>query len=362
MPDYRSDIPYNDLPKLPPKGELETKAVLKKLSAASRAMGELKGLARTIPDQSILVNSLTLQEAKASSEIENIVTTNDALYKGFSASSGQIDPQTKEVLRYREALAEGLRSMRKRGLLTTNLFEKLVKKITLNDEGIRKVPGTTIQNKATGKPVYTPPEGERRIRELLGNLETYIHARDDHDPLVKLAVMHYQFEAIHPFGDGNGRVGRILNSLYLVQQELLDEPILYLSRHIIDHKARYYTLLRGVTEHADWEALVLFILEAVEATARSTRGRIESIRQLLEDTLEKARKDLPDRVYRKELIELLFHQPYTKTQFLVEAGIAERKTATEYLRHLEKAHFLKSEKVGREVLFLNHRLFNLLSE
>ena len=362
MESHSPEKPYNNLPKLPPRNDVETTRVLRKLSIASRALAELKGIAQTIPNQSILINSLTLQEAKASSEIENIVTTNDALYKAFSVSSSQIDPHTKEVLRYREAMAHGLRLMQKRGLLTTNIFEEVVKKITLNEEGIRRVPGTTVRNARTGDPVYTPPEGERLIRDLLANLETYIHSEHSTDPLLKLAVIHYQFEAIHPFGDGNGRVGRILNSLYLVHQGLLEQPILYLSRYIIDNRPTYYTLLRGVTESSAWEDWILYMLEAIEQTAVVTRNRIQAIRELLEELTSEANAKLPGRVYSKELMELLFQQPYTKTQFLVDAGIAERKTATQYLRELEKAGILRSEKVGKEVLFLNHRLMELLSQ
>ena len=359
---YKPGVPFNDLPPLPPQADLETKAVLRKLATASRALAELKGVARTIPNQAILINSLVLQEAKASSEIENIVTTNDALYKGFSASTAEIDPPTKEVLRYREALGHGLRLMQKRKLLTTNLFEGIVRRITLNEAGIRKVPGTLIRDERAAKTVYTPPEGEKKIRDLLANLERYLHATEHGDPLVKLGVIHYQFEAIHPFSDGNGRVGRILCNLYLVQQGLLDQPILYLSRYITENKDRYYSLLRGVTEKEGWEEWVLYVLEAVEQTARLTRDRIVSIRDLLEETLDKAKSSLPKRVYSKELVELLFYQPYTKTQFVVDAGLAERKTATVYLRELESAGFLKSEKVGKEVLFLNVKLFKLLSQ
>lgn len=358
---YIPGAPFNSLPLLPPQADLETRPILRKLATASRALAELKGVARTIPNQTILINSLTLQEAKASSEIENIVTTNDELYKGFSASTGAIDPATKEVLRYREALGHGLRLMQKKGELTTSLFEEVVRRITQDGAGIRKAPGTVIWDEKSGKTLYTPPEGEKLIRDLLANLEQYVGTTDHVDPLVKLGVIHYQFEAIHPFSDGNGRVGRILGILYLVQQKLLDQPILYLSRYIIEHKSRYYALLRAVTERGSWEEWILYMLEAVEQTARLTRDRIVLIRDLLEDTLVRARAELPKRVYSKELIELLFHQPYTKTQFVVAAGLAERKTATEYLRELEKAGVLKSEKVGKEVLFLNVKLFRLLS-
>jgi Fic family protein len=360
--DFNPAIPYNELPLLPPKAEIETKAILKKVAMAGRSLAELKGLGATIPDQSILVNSLVLREAKASSEIENIITTNDALYRAFTASSSDVDPATKEVLRYRAALWEGFCEMKKHGLLTTNLFIKLVQTIRENQAGIRAVPGTVIQNTKTGAILYTPPDGEFVIREKLKNLEEYIHADDGTDPLVKIAVIHYQFEAIHPFSDGNGRVGRIINSLYLVARRLLDVPILYLSKHIIDTKNDYYKLLRSVTAKGDWESWVLYVLDAIQTTAVETREKIVAIRKLMNQTLEAGQVKLPARVFSKELIEALFRQPYTKVQHLVDAGIAERKTAAVYLRELEKAGILRSHKSGREVLFLNVKLFQLLSK
>jgi Fic family protein len=360
--EFNPAIPYDDLPPLPPKPEIETKAVLKKVAMAGRCLAELKGLGSSIPNQSILVNSLVLREAKASSEIENIITTNDALYRAFTASSLNVDPAPKEVLRYRAALWEGFTDMKKHGLLTTNLFIKLVQTIKENQAGIRAVPGTVIQNTRTGAVLYTPPQGESRIREKLKNLEEYIHADDETDPLIKLAVIHYQFEAIHPFSDGNGRVGRIINSLFLIARQLLDEPILYLSKYIIDTKNDYYKHLRAVTTKGEWESWVLYMLDAIQATAVETREKVVAIRKLMNQTLEKGKVNLPAKVYSKELIEALFRQPYTKVQHLVEAGIAERKTAAVYLRELEKAGILRSHKSGREVLFLNVKLFQLLSK
>lgn len=222
------------------------------------------------------------------------------------------------------------------------------------------MPGTKIANSATGEVLYTPPEGVQVIRDKLKNLEDYIHAGDKVDPLIKLAIIHYQFEAIHPFFDGNGRAGRIINILFLVYKDLLDLPVLYLSKYIIENKNDYYRLLRNVTEKDKWEPWILFMLDAVEKTSAYTRDKIINIRSLLEKTLEDAKKRLPDRVYSKELIELLFHQPYTKSQFLVDAGIAERKTAADYLKELEKIGILKSKKIGKENLYLNVKLFNLL--
>lgn len=328
---FSPDKPFNDLPPLPPKGEMETKAVLKKAIFAGRALAELKGLGETIPNQAILVNSIILQEAKASSEIENIITTHDALFRAFTAKTSQIDPATKEVLRYREALWDAFRSLEDRPLLTTNLFIGIVQTIRDNMAGIRNTPGTKVANAATGEVVFTPPEGEDVIREKLKNLEDYIHAEDTIDPLIKLALIHYQFEAIHPFTDGNGRTGRILNILFLTSRGLLDLPVLYLSKYIIDWKSDYYHVLRRVTENQEWEPWILYMLDAVEQTALATKNKILAIRRLLVETIEFTKKNLPLRVYSKELIELLFHQPYTKGQFLVDAGIAKRQAAADYL-------------------------------
>ncbi|MBN1106434.1 MAG: Fic family protein [Deltaproteobacteria bacterium] len=353
--------PFNDLPPLPPNADVETKAVLKKAIAAGRALAELKGLGSTIPNQALLVNSLILQEAKASSEIENIITTNDALFRAYTAKAGQIDPATKEVLRYREALWEGYNTLTKRPVLSTNVFVRIVQTIRENQAGIRRVPGTTIANAATGKTLYTPPEGETIIRDKLKNLEEFIHAEDDLDPLVKLALAHYQFEAIHPFTDGNGRTGRIINILFLILHGLLELPVLYLSKSIIEGKNDYYRLLRQVTEKGSWEPWILFMLKGVEETAVFTRERISAIRALMMETMDRARKELPSRVYSMELIEVLFRQPYTKGQFLVDAGLAKRQTAAEYLKELEKIGILKAHKVGKEVIYLNVALYDLLS-
>jgi Fic family protein len=358
---FNPAIPYNSLPLLPPGVEVETKAVLKQVAAAGRSLAELKGLGATIPNQSILVNSLVLREAKASSEIENIVTTNDALFKAFTAASSDIDPATKEVLRYRTALWEGFTELKKHGLMTINLFIRLAQVIKESQAGLRVLPGTVIQNTRTGAVLYTPPAGESVIRDKLKNLEEYIHAEDETDPLIKLAITHYQFEAIHPFADGNGRTGRIINSLFLVSRGLLDQPVLYLSKYIIENKSEYYRLLHAVTAQGKWEEWILFMLEGIRVTAIETREKIVAIRTLIDRTLETGRTKLPGKVYSKELIELLFHQPYTKVQNLVDAGIAERKTAAVYLRELEKIGILRSLKSGKEVLFLNVKLFQLLS-
>ena len=352
--------PFNKLPLLPPQAETETQPVLRKAIAAGRALAELKGLGGTIPNQEILINSIILQEAKASSEIENVVTTNDELFKAISASSQAFDPATKEVLRYREALWEGFTELSKRGSLATNLYIKIYQTIKKTRAGIRNTPGTALANGA-GRIIYTPPEGEQVIRKKLKNLEDYIHSNDRTDPLIKLAISHYQFESIHPFTDGNGRTGRILNILYLVQQGLLDLPVLYLSGYIIQHKTSYYRRLRAVTEKGEWEPWLMYMLDAVEQTALQTRDRIIEIKALVQETLELAKERLPARVYSKELVELLFLYPYTKGSFIVEAGIAKRQTAAEYLKELEKAGILQSHRTGKEMLYLNVKLFELLS-
>jgi Fic family protein len=354
--------PYNDLPPLPPQVNVETTAVLKKAITAGRALAELKGVGETIPNQSILVNTLVLQEAQASSEIENIITSTDALFEAFSASDKEVDPATKEVLHYREALWRGYGLLKERGLLTTNLFIELVQMIKKNQAGIRSTPGTKVMNAGTGETVYTPPEGAGFLRDKLHNVEVFIHEeRDGMDPLIKLALIHYQFEAIHPFTDGNGRTGRIINILYLVQKDLLNLPVLYLSKHIIEQKADYYSLIRGVTERNEWEPWTLYMLDAVEQTAAFTRERIVRIRDLLAETLTECKERLPRKVYSEELIELLFHRPYTKVEHIVEAGIAERKTAAVYLSELERLGVLRKKKIGRENLYLNVRLYDLLA-
>ncbi len=354
--------PNNDLSLLPPSTNLEDKEILKKAIAANKALGELKGISLTIPDQSILINTLPFQEAQSSSEIENVLTTSDKLFQAFASQNESFDPQTKEVMRYREALWEGYNELKKKSnLLTTNLFIKIYRRIKQTDAGIRNTPGTRISN-SKGEIIYTPPEGENQIRALLKNLEEFIHNnKDGIDTLIKLAVIHYQFEAIHPFTDGNGRTGRIINILYLVQNKLLDLPIIYLSKYIIEHKNDYYRLLREISENNIWKEWIIFMLDAVEQTSRSTTQKIADIKLLLEKTTEDMKQRLPSRVYSKELVELLFKQPYCKVEFVVTEGIAKRQTAADYLKEVEKTGLLKSSKVGKEVLYLNKYLFDILS-
>lgn len=356
---YSPDKPHNYLPPLPPEADIETPQVLNAAIRANRTLGELKGKSESLPNPSMLVNSIVLQEAKSSSEIENIVTTNDKLFTALSAEDSHVDPQTKEVLRYRQALWKGVGKLDDKSL-SIELFIELMQTIKETDEGIRTEAGTVIANPNTRKIIYWPPDGEELIRNLLVNLEHYIHAEDGVDPLIKMAVAHYQFEAIHPFEDGNGRTGRLINILYLMDKGLLNHPVLYLSDAIISRKQEYYKLLRGVTEKGEWEPWILFMLDAVETTSCQTMERIGEIITLLDETLDLGRKKLPKRVYSKELIELLFEQPYCKVKYLVDRGIAKRQTAADYLRELEEIGILKSKQVGRENLFLNVRLYELL--
>lgn len=349
--------PYNELPLLPPETELETKAVLKQAIAANRVLANLRGLAARIPNQSMLIQSVVLQEARLSSEIENIVTTNDELYRAAADPDSRTDPQTKEVLRYRQALNTGFQALKHRPL-STNLFIEIVQEIKDIEIGIRKTTGTTLKN-VVGETVYTPPEGEHVIRDKLSNLEQFIHADDGLDPLVKMAIIHYQFEAIHPFEDGNGRTGRIINILYLVEQGLLDIPVLFLSRYIIANKSDYYEGLRKVTEEQAWEQWILFMLRALESTAQQTFEQVTRILDLMNQAQEKVQLHAPT-IYSKDLIEVIFRHPYTKIQFLVDANIAKRQTASLYLQTLSELGILRSHKQGREVYYINDALFDEL--
>ncbi|HEX4839541.1 MAG TPA: Fic family protein [Rhabdochlamydiaceae bacterium] len=356
---FDCQIPYNDLPSIPPNVELETPKVLKEAIQASRALAELKGASDLIPNQILLIQAIGLQEAKSSSEIENIVTTNDQLYLAFAQSGSNIDSETKEVLFYKDALWHGYKALTEDRLLTTPLFIELVQIINKTTEGIRTLPGTKLQNPLTKQVIYTPPEGESVIRDKLSNLEKFIYTNKDLDPLVKMAIIHYQFEAIHPFSDGNGRVGRILNILYLIHEKLLDLPILYLSQYIIAHKEAYYLGLRGVTMENRWEEWILFMLIGITETATKARLCILKIQALMQKTTETIKKNLP-RIYSKELVEVIFQQPYCKIRFLENAGIARRQTASFYLKELERFGILKSVKIGNEIYYIHTELYKIL--
>ncbi len=358
---YRSDKPYNDLPLLPPKGKIETVRVLKKTIAASRALSELKGAIINLPNPTLFIDTINLQEAQASSAIENIITTQDELFKASVAEKKIEDPATKEVIHYKDALWHGVKQLGKKPILHTNLFIAIMQIITESRSGIRNAPGTQLSNPTTKKIVYTPPEGEQVIRDKLKNLEIFINIEDDMDPLVKMGVIHYQFEAIHPFFDGNGRTGRIILLLYLKLTGLLDRPALYLSDYIIKHKNEYYSKLRNVTEKGDWENWILFMLDMIEETAKKGRKQIEDIEKVMNKMSAEIQRKLP-KIYSKDLLEILFRLPYTKRNFLEDAGLGNLKTVGNYLNELEKAGFLKSEQVGKEKLYLNYKLMQLLKK
>lgn len=353
------NLPYNDLPHLPPQADIETPAILKKAIAANRALAELKGAVKSIPNQGILVNGIVLQEAKLSSEIENIFTTNDELYRAAADEKITASPHAKEVLLYRQALWYGFNSLKIKPL-ASNLFIEIAEIIKGNHIGIRKVPGTKIAN-SKGEVIYTPPEGESVIRDKLGNLEKFLHDENGIDPLIKLAAAHYQFEAIHPFVDGNGRTGRIINILYLVEKGLLDTPILFLSHHILRSKSDYYVKLRSVTEQGSWADWIMYILEAIETTSLETQQRVFRIVSAMDEAKALIKEKAP-KIYSKDLIEAVFAHPYCKVRFLIDAGVAKRQTAASYLQKLEEIGLLNGVKIGREQYYINEKLIKVLSK
>jgi Fic family protein len=357
-PGWKPDRPYNELPRLPPAVDLETKPVLKQCITARAALAELKQAAELIPNPAMLINTLPVLEARASSEIENIVTTADKLFQHLHADAGA-DSATREALQYRHALLDGVKTLEMRPL-TARTAESICTKIKGVEMTVRKVPGTALANDATGEVVYTPPEGEARIRDLLADWERFLHEQETIDPIVRMAAAHYQFEAIHPFTDGNGRTGRVLNSLFLVEQGLLPLPILYLSRYIIANKAEYYRLLLAVTRESAWEPWLLYMLRAVEDTATWTTAKIAAIRALAAHTAEHVRRELP-KVYSRELVDVVFEQPYCRIANVVEAGIAERQAASRYLKALVSVGVLREQSFGREKLFVHPKLMSLLT-
>lgn len=347
---------------LPPATDLETKRILKRVNEANRELAVLKGYARTIPNQYVLINALCLQEAKDSSEIENIITTNDELYRAGLFERDIVSPQAKEVVNYAEALYEGFRLIRNGELLTVNNICAIQKILEKNDAGLRKQSGTTLKNAATGEIVYTPPQEYDVIIKLMSNLEQIINDDGnwpDIDPLIKMAVLHYQFESIHPFYDGNGRTGRIINVLYLVLKDLLDTPILYLSRYIISHKGDYYRLLQGVRESNDWENFILFMLDAVVATSKMTARTIQQIDAAMLSTKQQIKDEFS--FYSRDLVETLFLFPYTRIQHLQKQLGISRNTATSYLNKLHDAGILEKMVLGRNQYFINKELFRILS-
>ncbi len=344
---------------LPPNVELETNSVLKQLAKSNRSLGELKGYAEMLPNKNILINAITINEAKDSSEIENIITTHDELFKAMSGSKN-MSPAAKEVVNYRTALWHGYNSVEQNEMLTINMIIEIQQIIESNRAGIRKLPGTVLKNETTGETIYTPPSGEQEIKDLLSNLEKYINIENDNiDALIKLAVIHYQFESIHPFYDGNGRTGRIINVLYLVLKDLIDSPILYLSKYIIKNKQDYYRLLQEVTVKNNWEEWILYILKGIEITATETLELVKNINNSRERTIEQIKEKLP-KIYSKELVDLIFFEFYTKGAFIEKGLNVTRKTAASYLIALEREGFLSSEKIGREKIYLNNELFKIV--
>lgn len=353
--------PTYKLPPLPPPGDLETPAVLRALAQAHRRLAELKGRAASIPNQGILIDTLVLQEAKASSEIENIVTTQDELFQFGLFPDGPESPAAKEVANYRDALKRGHDSLfQTQGLLTNNVIIEMFRILKRTTGDFRATPGTALKNEATGALVYVPPQSASEIRDQMTALERFINddGLSDLDPLVKMAIIHHQFESIHPFPDGNGRIGRIINVLYLTRTGLLDIPILYLSRYITAHKADYYRLLQAVRDQGAWEAWLIYMLTAVAETAQQTLQLIEGMRQLMADYKRRIREE-HRRIYSQDLLNNLFRHPYTRIEFVqAELGVT-RQTAAKYLDQLAEAGFVEKRQQGRSNYYINTPLIGL---
>lgn len=366
--EIRKEEKYS-IPSLPLPYDLETKEVLKQLNRANRKLAELKGVAQTIPNERILISSLTLQEAKDSSEVENIVTTQDDLYRAELDPSRQfINAATKEVLFYREAINEGFRMVRNKDILTLNDIKHVQEILEQNTAGFRTTPGTQLKRENDGAVIYTPPQNGMTIVRYMSNLEQFIN--DDHlsqlDPLIKMAIIHHQFESIHPFYDGNGRTGRIINILYLVITGLLDLPVLYLSRYITHNKGEYYRLIQAIRDKntdnaAEWEAWILFMLKGVEVTAEDTISLVKNIGRLMAEYKNVIRPDFGSK-YNHELLNGLFYHPYTKIDHVVANMQVSRQTASKYLDRIVALGLLKKEKMGKENYYINTRLMNLFIE
>lgn len=339
--------------------KIETRTVLRKEAEVRQTLAELKGFAHVIPNQHILINAISLQEAQESSAIENIVTTEDELYKNLTLDTVEMDSAAKEVINYRKAVYKGCEMLQKRNLISVNDILEIQEIIIENNAGIRRLPGTSLINSATNKVVYTPPQDYNEISALLDNFCAYLN--DDGNSLWKMAVLHYQFETIHPFYDGNGRTGRILNILYLILKHYLDAPILYLSSYIIKNKEKYYALLREVREKDLWEDWILYILTGIEQTSKHTLKKIKAVKNLLETTLDGVRESCP-KIYSKELVEIIFENPYSKIDLLVNKMNINRKTASKYLKELEANNFLTHLQAGKETLYINTSLMNLLKD
>lgn len=363
---YKSNMghqtPYK-LSKLPPsKEKVETIATLRYACKAALAIAELKGIAQTIPNQKMLINAVVLQEAKDSSEIENIITSTDELYEALTSNLSLMKSEVKEVVNYRRSILLGYEILKHQGFIRVNDIVRMQGDLVENNAGIRSTPGTVLKNDQTGEIAYTPPQDKKDIEDLLSNfIQHYNETDSDISPLINLGILHHQFESIHPFYDGNGRTGRILNILYLILNELIDIPILYLSSYISKHKSEYYRLLNKVNKNDDWEEWILYMLKAVEETSRQTIKQIQAIRLQLEETILEVKSKAP-KIYSKELVENLFELPYTKIEFVVDKIGVERKAASRYLHKLKELGILDSKKVGKEVIFINKKLLELLKE
>jgi len=346
--------------KLPLQQDVETKEILKKSILANSALAELKGVSNIIPNSNILINSLALQEAKDSSEIENIITTHDELYKA-NLDIKNISHSAKEVQNYKNALLKGFGLVKENKLLLKRNIVEIQKELEQNDAGIRRQSGTNLKNAKTGEVIFTPPQSFEDIEELLINLEKYINEPNNIDPLVNMAIIHFQFETIHPFYDGNGRTGRIINILYLILNDLLDIPILYLSNYIIKHKADYYRLLQEVRTKDNWNEWIMYILDGVEQTSKETVLLVNDISALMKKTKQEIQEKLP-KIYSKDLIEILFSHPYTKIDFLVDELGLTRQTASKYLKELENIGILESIQIKNSKFYINLELFARLKK
>ncbi len=357
--------PTYDLPDLPPAAAIETPAVLKALARAHRYLAELKGRAATIPNQGILIDTLSLQEAKASSEIENIVTTQDELFQLNAFPENPGSPAAKEVARYRDALHHGFREqVRLGGLLTNNMIIAMFRLLKRTEGGFREVPGTALKNEGDGSLVYVPPQDANAVRDLMSALERFINLDDagsDLDPLTRMAIIHHQFESIHPFPDGNGRLGRIINVLFLTRCGLLDIPILYLSRFITQNKADYYRLLQAVRDTGEWEPWLLYMLRGVEETAIETLRLVEGVRTLMADIKRQLRDNHP-KIYSQDLLNNLFRHPYTRIEFIQQELNVSRPTAAKYLEELAEGGLLLKHRAGRNNYYINQPLVTLFME
>jgi len=349
-------IPNN----LPLEKDIETKEIFKKSISSNRALAELNGISKIIPNSNILINSLALQEAKDSSEIENIITTHDELYKA-SLDIKNLSHATKEVQNYKNALLKGFRLVADNKLLLKKYIIEIQKELEQNDAGVRKQSGTNLANAKTGEVIFTPPQTFEVIEKLLANLEKYINEPNDIDPLVNMAIIHYQFETIHPFYDGNGRTGRIINILYIILNDLLDIPILYLSNYIIKHKADYYRLLQEVRTKDNWEEWIMYMIDGVEQTSLDTIELIKDISTMMYDTKNIIQETLP-KIYSKDLVEILFNHPYTKIDFLVDGLGLTRQTASKYLKELESLGIVESLQIKNSKFYINVELFTRLKK